>query len=124
MFLTKQQAKKIKEFIKEEILVMLYTKKYLTEAVSTVSWEEAREIMRANKNKIFTVTFKKRSDGSTRVMNCRIGVKKYLHGGELPYWPDDHNLVPVFDMKKKQYRMVSADSLQTLKVGNNVYMIQ
>ena len=114
----------LKEYIKEEIITILYTKKYLTEAVQSVSWEEAREIMRKNKNKIFTVTFRKRSDGSVRVMNCRIGVKKYLHGGELPYWPDDHNLVPVFDLKKKDYRMISADSLQSLKVGNNVYMIK
>lgn len=123
MVLTEQQQQKLKNYIKEEILVTLYTKKYLTEGVNAINWDEARELIRATKGKIFTVTFVKRSNGDRRMMNCRLGVKKYLHGGELPYWPDDHNLIPVFDLKKNDYRMISADTLESLKIGNDVYMI-
>jgi len=38
------------------------------------------------KNKIFTATFIKK-DGSTRVMNCQLGVKKHLKGGEQKFNP-------------------------------------
>jgi hypothetical protein len=124
MLITEYYKNLLKEYIKEVALVEIFNKKYLTEAVETISWEEARELIRATKGKIFTVTFRKRSDGATRLMNCRLGVKKYLHGGELPYWPDDHNLVPVFDLKKNDYRMISANTLVNLKIGSNVYNIQ
>lgn len=71
------------------------------------------------KNKIFTATFIKK-DGSTRVMNCQLGVKKYLKGGEQSFNPIEKNLLTVFDMQKKEYRMINISTLVTLKANKEV----
>ena len=52
-----------------------------------ISTEEAKQLIKDTKGKFFTVTFTKK-DGTTRVMNARLGVKAYLKGGDLPYDPD------------------------------------
>ncbi len=125
MAISEKRFKILTEYIEEVILFESFKHRYLlNEEIATINWEQARELIRATKGKIFTVTFTKRSDGEERMMNCRLGVKKYLHGGELPYHPDDYDLIPVFDLKKKLYRMISADNLKSLKIGANVYIIK
>lgn len=71
------------------------------------------------KNKIFTATFVKK-DGTTRVMNCQLGVKKHLKGGEQKFNPIEKNLLTVFDMQKKEYRMINISTLITLKANGEV----
>lgn len=71
------------------------------------------------KNKIFTATFVKK-DGTTRVMNCQLGVKKYLKGGEQKFNPIEKNLLTVFDMQKGEYRMINISTLITLKANGEV----
>ena len=71
------------------------------------------------KNKIFTATFIKK-DGSTRVMNCQLGVKKHLKGGEQKFNPIEKNLLTVFDMQKKEYRMINISTLITLKANKEI----
>lgn len=68
------------------------------------------------KNQVFTVTFTKK-DNSKRVMNCRLGVKKHLHGGVQPYNPADHDLLTVFDMQKGDYRNINLDKIIDIKIG-------
>lgn len=51
---------------------------------------------------------------------CRLGVRKHLKGGELPYNPAEKDLLPVFDMKIKQYRMLNLKTLKYLKVRGRV----
>ncbi len=124
MPISQDQLKFLLEYIDEEIKVEIFKHKFLLkEGVETIDWNRARDLIRATKGKIFTVTFIKRSTGEERLMNCRIGVKKYLHGGTLPYYPDDYDLIPVFDLKKSKYRMISADTLKSLKIGNDTYII-
>lgn len=65
-------------------------------------------------SKFFTVKFTKK-DGSTRVMNCRLGVKKHLKGGVKRY--DASNLVTVYDLKSKGYRTVNLNTLQEIKTS-------
>lgn len=81
------------------------------------------DLIRKTKGKIFTVEFTKRTDGSDRIMNARLGVKAYLHGGVLPYDPNEKNLIPCFDMQKRAYRMISIEGIKSLKIGQNIYVL-
>lgn len=88
-----------------------------------ITKEQAKQMIKDTKGKFFTVTFIKK-DGSTRVMNARLGVKAYLKGGELPYNPESKGLIPVYDVKTGDYRMVNVNTITKLKVGNNEYQVQ
>lgn len=88
-----------------------------------ISKAEAKQMIKDTKGKFFTVTFIKK-DGTTRVMNARLGVKAYLKGGELPYDPEEKGLIPVYDVKTKDYRMINVNTITALKVGNNSYTVQ
>ena len=56
-------------------------------------------------------------------MNARLGVKKYLKGGELKYNPSDFNYISVYDMGAKGYRMLNINTLSDLKIGKNEYTV-
>jgi hypothetical protein len=90
----------------------------------SIDTQQAKQLIKDTKGKIFTVTFIKRTDGSVRVMNARLGVKAYLKGGTLPYNPEEKGLIPVFDIQKRSYRMISLDSILVLKTGNKEYEIK
>lgn len=59
-----------------------------------------------------TVTFVKK-DGSVRKMNCRVGVSKYLKGGESTL--DANQYVTVYDMTKAAYRAINRDTIIDIK---------
>jgi hypothetical protein len=77
------------------------------------------------KGAFFTVKFIKK-DGTERVMNCRLGVKKYLHGGELPYDPVAKGLLPVWDpiaaKKDDGYRIINTKTILSAKIGGVEYV--
>jgi hypothetical protein len=79
--------------------------------------EKAKELVG---NKIFTVEFVK-LNGEVRKMTARLGVTKHLKGGSLGYDAKSKNLLSVFDMVKKQYRMINFDSIIYLKVDVVIY---
>ncbi len=71
---------------------------------------------------IFTAQFVKRTgEREPRTMNCRLGVVCALKGGELAYDPDDYNLRVVYDVRKKAYRMINLETLDTIKAGGYVF---
>ena len=88
-----------------------------------ISKDHAAQLIRDTNGKFFTVTFVKK-DGTTRVMNARLGVKAYLKGGELPYNPSAKGLIPVYDMQVRDYRMVNINTITKLKIGNNTYNVR
>lgn len=88
-----------------------------------ISQDQAKQLIKNTKGKFFTVTFIKK-DGTTRVMNARLGVKAYLKGGELPYNAESKGLIPVFDVQKHEYRMININTISNLKVGNNIYDVR
>ena len=65
-----------------------------------------------SKGKIFTVTFTKK-DGTTRVMNCRLGVTKHLKGGESTLNPSEY--ITVYDMQNKGYRAINRQTIIDVK---------
>ena len=93
-----------------------------SEPSGEIDKETAKQLIFDTKGKFFTVTFIKK-DGSERVMNARLGVKKYLRGGELRYDPAEFNYITVYDMGAKGYRMVNANTIQKLKIGKNEYTV-
>ena len=65
-----------------------------------------------SKGKFFTVEFIKK-DGSVRVINGRLGVKKYLKGGESKL--DASKYITIFDMMLKQYRAINRSTILSVK---------
>lgn len=97
-----------------------------------ISKATAKELIAGTRTKgtVFGVTFIKRTTGETRKMNCRLDVKKYLVGGELPYNPADYDLIPVWDVNlakadggREGYRMINCSGILTLTVGGESYEV-
>jgi len=78
--------------------------------------EEIRDLA---KGTIFTAINIK-TNGEVRKYICRLGVRKHLRGGELPYDPAEKGYLPIFDMQKKEYRMLNLKTLTYLKVRGRV----
>jgi hypothetical protein len=82
------------------------------------------QLIKDTKGAFFTVKFIKK-DGTERIMNCRLGVKKYLHGGELPYDPVAKGLLPVWDPVAAKtsdgYRIINTNTILSAKIGGKEY---
>ena len=93
-----------------------------------ITLEKAIELLSNHKNtgkgKIFTVIFKKRTNGEIRTINCRFDVKSHLRGGELKYSPKEKNLMIVFDMQKQDYRSINLDSIIEIKVDGQTFKVE
>jgi hypothetical protein len=74
--------------------------------------------------KVFTVTFVKRTNGETRVMNCRKGVRKGVTGEGLKYDPKTKNLVTVYDMQKGAFRMIALESIRRVAMEGQVFDVE
>jgi hypothetical protein len=72
---------------------------------------------------IFGVTFLKK-DGTIRDMTCRLGVTKYLKGGELGYDVVEKGLLSVYDMSSAGYRMINLDTVTELRSNGQVYRFE
>ena len=53
----------------------------MADAIRITAAEASKLVEDYQGSQFFTVTFVKRTNGETRVMNCRKNVKKYLKGG-------------------------------------------
>lgn len=80
-------------------------------------------------NTIFNISFVKRSTGEVRAMTARFRVRSALKGGKLPYDPEKHNLMTVYDLvgnpetgSKPGYKMVNLDQLIDLKIRGRYYV--
>lgn len=75
-------------------------------------------------NTIFSCEFVKRTTGENRVMLCRLGVRKGVVGQKPLYDALERGLLPVYDMQKKDYRMISMDGLLWIKIRGTRYEIK
>lgn len=73
-----------------------------------------KEQILATNGKFFSVSFIKK-DGTTRKMTARLGVKKNIKGVGLKFNPTEKNLIVVFDVHKKAYRMINLLTILTFK---------
>jgi len=116
---------KTKNLIKEQLKSILEAKKKkkAKEIAGSLTKQQAEDMIKASKGKIFTVTFIKK-DGSIRVMNARLGVKAYLQGGSLPYNPEEKGLLPLFDIQIKSYRVINLRTITELTIGKKTYEVK
>jgi len=70
-----------------------------------------------SKGRFFTVEFKKRTDGTNRLMLCRTGVTKGVTGSGLRFNPVDKGLKTVWDCNKRQFRMINLGSVSRINVN-------
>lgn len=79
--------------------------------------------------KIFSANFTKK-DGTERTMVCRTGVSKDLKGKGLGYDAKAKRNLIVFDMNKGDYRTISVDRLNWVKIKGErieiprIFMVQ
>ena len=73
-----------------------------------------REQILATNGKFFSVSFVKK-DGTERKMTARLGVKKDIKGVGLNFNPTERNLIVVFDIHKKAYRMINLSTIFKFK---------
>ena len=73
-----------------------------------------REQILATNGRFFSVSFIKK-DGTERKMTARLGVKKDIKGVGLKFNPTERNLIVVFDIHKKAYRMINLSTILTFK---------
>lgn len=94
-----------------------------TPKIESISLVQAILLLLASAGRVFTVTYVKRTDGSDRVMNARLGVCKELKGKKRNYSPALRGLIGVYDMQKKAYRTVDANTILELKVDGKHYEV-
>ncbi len=70
--------------------------------------------------RIFSATFKKK-DGTIRIINCRLKVKKGITGKGLKFSPSSKALIVVYDMHKLDYRMINLNTLIEAQVNGQIY---
>jgi len=90
--------------------------------MKTITTIQAVDLIKETAGKVFTVIFTKK-DGTSRKMNCRLGVSKYVTGKGMAYTPADYDLMTVFDMQKAEYRTLNLKTLTALQVSKEFYVV-
>lgn len=124
---------------REDICNILASAGYTREVLTTkeVSLMEATDILlnmrRTNDCRLFTVSFIKRSDGTTRNMLCRYGVTKHLVGKNKTFDDGTYNLTTVWDVNaepketgtvKGGYRSISLEGLIAMTINGQEYAVK
>ena len=93
--------------------------------MQTINKTKAKELIKDSKGKIFNASFIKK-DNTVRTLTGRLQVTKHLkeNAKKQPYKPSDYNLQPVYDLKAKGYRMLNFNTLITLNINANKYIIK
>lgn len=90
--------------------------------MNRITLEHAERLIKSSRGSIFGVQFVK-ANGQLRDMTARIGVQKYAKGTGLAFDPESYDLLTVFDMKAKGYRMVRLAAIRTLTVDGESFKV-
>ena len=91
--------------------------------MKTINKTKAKQLIKESKGLIFAATFTKK-DLSSRMMLARLGKKYTPTGRKAPYKPVDYNLIALYDMRKKAFRMLNFNTLLTLSINKTKYIIK
>ena len=92
--------------------------------MQTITQEKAKQFINQTNGRIFSATYIKK-DMSKRIMNARLGKRyKSITGKSAPYDPDKYNLKKVYDMKVKDFRIINLNTLISLSINKNKYIIK
>ena len=87
-----------------------------------INKDTAKRYIYETNGKFFSAVFTKKN-GDKRLMNCRTKVKKYIKGVGLRFKPQDKGLMTVFDLTKGEYRFLNLNTLESLKINGQKYII-
>jgi len=91
--------------------------------MKTITTDQAKELIRETNGRIFSSTFIKK-DNTIRTLTARLGKKyKSKTGKAAPYKAQNYNLLPVYDMQNKAFRMLNFNTLLTITINKNNYKI-
>tara|TARA_R110000822_G_scaffold12273_1_gene44573 strand:- start:183 stop:461 length:279 start_codon:yes stop_codon:yes gene_type:complete len=92
--------------------------------MQTINRNKAKELIKESKGLIFSTTFVKK-DNTIRTLTSRTGKQyKSKTGKAAPYKAQDYNLIPLYDMRKKAFRMLNFNTLLTLSINKTKYIIK
>ena len=90
--------------------------------MKTINRDKVLELIKSTNGKVFTTVFTKK-DGTERKMNCRLGVSKGVTGVGLKFDPSQYDLLPVYDMQAKSYRMINLETVKALQISKEFYVV-
>ena len=89
-----------------------------------INKNKAKELIKNSKGLIFNTSFLKK-DNTIRTLTSRTGKQyKSKTGRKAPYKPSDYNLIALYDMRKKAFRMLNLNTLITLSINKEKYLIE
>ena len=93
--------------------------------METITQDKAKELIHNTNGKIFSSVFTKKN-GDLRIMTGRLKVTKHLtdNARPRPYDPNKYNLICLFDMINKGYRMINIKTLKQLTINKKIYWIE
>jgi len=110
--------------------------------METITKDQAADLIRGSKGKLFSVRFTKRSNGAPRKMVGRLGVRKGVNGNGQPFTPGDHNLLVVHEFvtdpdttrgeggkfagggnMTTQFRHIPIERITGLKISGKIFQV-
>jgi len=93
--------------------------------METITQDKAKQLIHNTNGQIFSSVFVKKN-GDLRIMTGRLKVTKHLteNAKPRPYDPNKYNLICLFDMINKGYRMINIETLKQLTINKNKYVIK
>ena len=92
--------------------------------MKTITQHKAKELIKDSKGLIFSTTYIKKDD-TIRTLTSRTGKQyKSKTGRKAPYKPEEYNLITLYDMRKKAFRMLNFNTLITLSINKTKYIIK
>ena len=92
--------------------------------METITTDKAKELISQSSGRIFSAIFIKK-DNTHRLINARLGKHyKPKTDRKQPYRPSKYDLLPVYDMKIKSFRMLNFNTLLTLTLNKKAYKIE
>ncbi len=92
--------------------------------MESISLEEAVIKIKESEGKIFSVVFEKRTTGEFRKLVGRLGVHKDVNGTGLRYDPATKQLMTVYDMQNRGWRMINIEGLTQLQTQGESYAVR
>ena len=83
----------------------------------SISREDAVKWIKSDsRDRVFAVDFIKRTTGGKRHMVCRYGVRIGLKGVGLAFDPDAYQLIVVWDVEIRKYRMINIPGMRGILI--------
>ena len=92
--------------------------------MKTINTDKAKELISQSNGRIFSTTYVKK-DNTVRTLTARTG-KQYTPktNRKAPYKAQNYNLLHLYDMRKKEFRMLNFNTLLTLSINKEKYLIE